>query len=179
MSSMTHRIVAALGLALLTGSALSGLPRPAAAADGTKPEDARPAKPDPQSDAQRYCDNIGTAAADARFAWQAKQLAELESQIKDRIAELTAKQAEYQEWVNRREAVLKRAEESLVGIYSHMRPEAAAAQLSAMDDETAAAVLAQLNPRNASAILNEMDAGRAARLANAIAGNTAADGKKS
>jgi flagellar motility protein MotE (MotC chaperone) len=51
-----------------------------------------------------------------------------------------------------------------------MRPDAAAAQLVAMDEETAAAVLTKLDPRNASAILNEMEATQAARLTATISG---------
>lgn len=133
-----------------------------------------------QSDARQYCANIANAAADARYAWQAKQLADLEGQIKQRIADLEAKQAEYKTWLSKRQEALKAAEKSLVGIYAKMRPEAASSQLSALDDTTAAAVLAQLSARGASAILNEMDAKRAARLANAIAGNLPPDqqGKK-
>ena len=55
-------------------------------------------------------------------------------------------------------------------IYARMQPDAAAAQLVAMDEETAAAVLTKLDPRNASAILNEMDATQAARLTATISG---------
>jgi flagellar motility protein MotE (MotC chaperone) len=175
---MSHRIAAALAVATLSAAALLGVAG-ASAAEAKKAADAQPARRDPQTDAQRYCDNVGAAAADARLAWQTKQLRDLEGQIKQRIADLAAKQADYQKWVEHREALLKKAEDSLVGIYSHMRPEAAAAQISAMDDETAAAVLTELNARTASAILNEMDAARAARLANALAGNAPADGKKS
>ena len=49
-----------------------------------------------------------------------------------------------------------------------MRPEAAAAQLAALDERTAAAVLAKLNSRIASAILGEMDTPRAVSLAQLI-----------
>jgi flagellar motility protein MotE (MotC chaperone) len=133
-----------------------------------------------QTEAQQYCVNITGAAVDARYAWQAKKLAELEAQIKSRIAELEAKQAEYKDWIDRREALAKKAEENLVGIYAHMRPEVAATQLAALDDDMAAAVLGQLNPRIASAILNEFQPEQAARLANVMAGRPIppADGKK-
>jgi flagellar motility protein MotE (MotC chaperone) len=134
----------------------------------------------PKSAAEQYCTNIATAAADARFAWQEKRLKDLDAELKARIAELATKQAEYKDWLNKRQDFLKRAEENLVGIYSHMRPDAAAAQLSAMDDANAAAVLAKLSPRAASAILNEIDPTRAARLANTLAGGdpVPTDGKK-
>jgi flagellar motility protein MotE (MotC chaperone) len=135
-----------------------------------------PHAPDPQA----YCTNIATTATDARIAWQANKLSDLDIQIKQRIADLEAKRAEFQDWLARREAALTKAEDGVVAIYSKMRPDAAALQLAAMDDSTAAAVLAKLNPRAASAILNEMSAERAARLTNAMSGPPAnPDGKKS
>jgi flagellar motility protein MotE (MotC chaperone) len=152
--------------------------KPAAEAQPTAeaPPPARVAR----SAAEQYCTNIATAAADARFAWQEKRLKDLDAALKARIVELAAKQAEYKDWLDKRQAFLKSAEENLTGIYSHMRPDAAAAQLAAMDDANAAAVLAKLSPRAASAILNEIDPPRAARLANTIAGGdpTPTDGKK-
>lgn len=118
----------------------------------------------PQSDAQQYCGNIADAAADARFAWQAKTIADLNKQLDERIAALEAKRAELEDWLHKREDMLARAEDSVVAIYAKMRPEAAALQLATVDAETAVAVLAKLNSRTASAILNEMDPARAANL---------------
>lgn len=141
---------------------------------------AAPSGPAPMSDAQKYCQNIAAAAADARFAWQSKKLVELEGQVKQRIADLQAKQAQYKDVLTQYDQTLKRAKETVVGIYAHMRPEVAASQLSALDDATAAAVLAQLNARQASAILNEIAPERAVRLVNAISSLTpAGDEKKS
>lgn len=155
------------------------------------PEPKNPAMP-PQADGkpsesksqmteiQRFCSNNAATAGDARAAWQAAKLMDLEEQIKQRIAELEAKRAEYQEWLKKRDAAMKKAEEGIVAIYSRMRPEAAAAQIAAMDDEMAATLLAKLPPRTASSILNEIEPGRAARLTNTMAGAAAAqDGKKS
>ena len=133
------------------------------------------------SEAQRYCQNIAAAAADARFAFQAKQLTELEAHLRDTMAALEAKQAEFRELLAKREAVMKQAAASLVGIYAKMKPDAAASQLAALDDGTAAAVLMQLNARQASAILNEVKPDRAVQLVNTMTGVAAqtADGKKS
>ncbi len=130
-------------------------------------------------DGRQYCQSIAVAANDAHFAWQSKQMKGLEAQLQQRIGELEAKEAEYRDVLARHDAAMKRAQDSLVGIYAHMRPDAAAAQLSALDDETAAAVLAQLNPRLSSAILNEVTPDRAVHLINAIAGSASIDGKKS
>lgn len=118
--------------------------------------------------AGRYCSNIATTAVESRIAWQMKRLNELDALIKQRIAELDAKEAEARDWVNKREEMLKRAGDDIVAIYAKMQPEAASSQLNAMDDASAAAILSKLNPRAASAILNEMEAARAAKLADLI-----------
>ena len=118
--------------------------------------------------AREYCLNIADAAADARLAWQKKTLADLEQEIAKRVELLEAKTAEYQKWLARRDEFSKKAQENVVTIYSRMKPDAAAAQLVAMDEEMAAAVLTKLDPRNASAILNEMEATQAARLTATI-----------
>jgi flagellar motility protein MotE (MotC chaperone) len=114
--------------------------------------------------AQEYCINIADDAADARAAWQAKTLKELEKELDARIAALEAKRAEYESWLARREAFLEKAENGLVEIYSKMKPDAAAQQLALLDEETAAAIIMKLNARSASTILNEMDPSRAAKL---------------
>lgn len=116
----------------------------------------------------QYCANIADAASDARFALQRQALADMEKEIEGRIKVLEAKRAEYEEWLRRRNEVLEKADETIVLIYSRMRPDAAALQLTNMDEEIAAAVIAKLNPRVASAVLNEMEPGRAAQLANVI-----------
>lgn len=119
-----------------------------------------------------YCTNLSDAAADARFAHKAAKLAELEAQVDARLAALEEKRAEYQEWLQKRERFLGMARESLVSIYSGMRPDAASEQLAAMDELTAAAIVARLAPRTASAVLNEMATEKAARLASIMAGMT-------
>ena len=61
-----------------------------------------------------------------------------------------------------------------------MKPEAASAQVQAMDDDTGAALLLKLKPAVASAVMSEMDAARAARLSDLLTGAAPkSDGKKS
>jgi flagellar motility protein MotE (MotC chaperone) len=115
-----------------------------------------------------YCVNIADAAADARYALQKEALAKMEKELEGRLKILEAKRAEYEEWLRRRNEVLQKADETIVSIYSRMRPDAAALQLTNMDEEIAAAIVAKLNPRSASAVLNEMEPARAAQLANII-----------
>ncbi len=120
--------------------------------------------------ARQFCVNIADAAAEAKFAWQRRALADLQTELDQRIALIDAKTAELQKWVERRDEFSKKARDNLVLIYGRMRPDAAAMQLSAMDEETAAAVLVKLDARLASAILNEMQPAQAARLTATIAG---------
>jgi flagellar motility protein MotE (MotC chaperone) len=129
----------------------------------------------PQTDGQLYCSNIANAASDARFAWQAKTLQDLQTKIDRRIAALEAKRAEYEEWMARKQAFLKKAGDGVVAIYAKMKPDAAAEQFAKMDEDAAAAVLTKLNPRTASAILSGMDAEHAARLTLAMSGRDAAE----
>lgn len=131
-----------------------------------------------ESDVARFCSNITDQALDARVAWQQKELEATETKLKQRIAELEAKRAEYEEWLKLREDFLKKAEENVVEIYSRMNPEAAAQQIASMADDTAAAVLAKLKVRVASSILNEMEPARGAHLADTLAGMRRTDDGK-
>lgn len=119
---------------------------------------------------QQYCANIANPAAEARFAWQKQALADIERQLGERVALLDAKMAELQKWVTRRDEFIDKARQNLVQIYTRMRPDAAASQMTAMDEETASAVLLKLEPRTASLILNEMEPTQAARLTTIIGG---------
>ena len=139
-----------------------------AATEAARPADVRP--PFDDYVVAQYCTALSSAASDGRLAWQAKRLEEMESRLRDRVAELEAKRAETADWLKRREEAMRRADETVVAIYAKMKPDAAAAQFSAMDESGAAAILAKLNPRAAGIILNDIDASRAARIAAEMAG---------
>ncbi len=135
--------------------------------------------PTPENEIALFCSNVADPAVDARLAWQLKELEKAESLLRERIAEVEAKRAEYEKWMALRDDFLKKAEASVVEIYSRMKPEAAATQIAGMADETAAAVLAKLSPRSSSAIFNEMDTARAAHLADLLGGMRRVDEGKS
>jgi flagellar motility protein MotE (MotC chaperone) len=191
MSRTTHEVrtrrPAGLLAALATGllleagdaSARPGDRDVAPVAREAAPQAVAAAAPEPPSVVQQYCTNIRDAAADARLAWQMEALRELEKEVEQRIADLDARQAEFEDWLRRREEFVARAKQNLVAVYANMRPDAAAQQLAILEDEEAASVLANLVPRAASAILNEMDPQRAAQLALAMAGPTEAREEKS
>ncbi|MBH5368514.1 MotE family protein [Bradyrhizobium glycinis] len=155
--------------------------RPAKPGSVTAPPKPAPpqAAPVPDNEIALFCSNVADPAVDARLAWQLKELEKAESLLRERIAEVEAKRAEYEKWMALRDDFLKKAEASVVEIYSRMKPEAAATQIAGMADETAAAVLAKLSPRSSSAIFNEMDTARAAHLADLLGGMRRVDDGKS
>jgi len=172
---------------VLSISALAAflLASPAPAQDGRPPGTQKPraaveksvaADRSAEPDAVRFCAAAAPSIAEARIAWQMKRLGELDAEVKQRLADLEKAEASVQEWVAKREALLKAASDDVVAIYAKMQPENAATQISAMDDQTAAAILAKLKPSAAGAILDEMEAERASKLAALLSG--ASDGEK-
>jgi flagellar motility protein MotE (MotC chaperone) len=155
-------------------------PRPAKPGSVTAPPKPAPAQAAAAADNEvaLFCGNVADPAVDARLAWQLKELEKAESLLRERIAEVEAKRAEYEKWMALRDDFLKKAEASVVEIYSRMKPDAAATQIAGMADETAAAVLAKLSPRSSSAIFNEMETGRAAHLADVLGGMRRVDDGK-
>jgi flagellar motility protein MotE (MotC chaperone) len=113
---------------------------------------------------ERFCGNIVDEARDRRYAIQAAELVKLQKDVDERIARLEEKRAEYQGWLERREAFMKRAQENVVQIYTKMKPDAAASQLSELRAEIAASILMKLDARVSSVILNEMETKAAAAL---------------
>jgi flagellar motility protein MotE (MotC chaperone) len=150
--------------------------KPKAAANKT-PDKAVVDKP-PDVEASRFCANAAPSIAEARIAWETRQLSELDAQVKQRLADLEKAEASVKEWVAKRDSSLKAASDNLVAIYAKMQPETAATQIAAMDDQMAAAILGKLKPGAAGAILNEMEAERASKLAVVLSG-TASGEKKS
>lgn len=124
-----------------------------------------------------YCENIADQALDARFIAQKAELARLEGELAKRTDQLEAKKAEYQAWLKRRDEFINKVEESLVKLYTKIKPDAAAPQLAAMDEEAAAALLMRLSAKTSGAILDQMEAGKAARLVSIVMGAAKADDK--
>lgn len=119
---------------------------------------------------EQYCSSVQDQAALAQLALQKKELEAAQVEIDKRIKSLTEKSDAYKSWLAKREDFLKRATESLVGIYAQMKPEAAAARLTAMNELVAAAIISKLAPKAAGAVLSEMDTAKAARLSSVLAG---------
>jgi flagellar motility protein MotE (MotC chaperone) len=143
------------------------------------PKSKAPAAPPPErpgdSEIARYCGALAPSASEARATYQMRRLADLEREVRDEVEKLEKKETTAREWVMKRESMMKSATEDVVAIYGKMAPEAAAAELAAMDEGVATAVLSKLNPRAASDILGEMPAEKAAKLSTLIAGAPGAD----
>ena len=155
-------------------AALTFGPAPGSAQERPRPKTSGSA----ESEIERYCGNVAPSAAEARIAFQMKHLLELESRISRRLGELEAKESSARDWVAKREAMMKAANEDVVAIYAKMSAEAASSQIGAMEENAAAAILAKLSPKAASLILAEMEAGKAAKLASLMVG-VVNDDKKS
>jgi flagellar motility protein MotE (MotC chaperone) len=143
-----------------------------------KPAEKAPADKTADIEASSFCANAAPSIAEARIAWETKQLKDLDAQVKQRLADLEKAEASIQDWAAKRDAMLKSASEDLVAIYARMDPQAAATQIAGMDDQMAAAILGKLKAGAAGAILNEMEADRASKLAIVLSG-VASAGKKS
>lgn len=117
-----------------------------------------------QSDGQEYCSSVAKAATAAKAAAQEARLRDLESLIKRRGDELDAKKRELEAVIEKYETLLRKADETLVTVYTKMKPDSAAAQFALLDDEVAVALLSRLNPKTSSQILSEMTASRGAGL---------------
>ncbi len=128
----------------------------------------------PASEVEAYCLNIADKAQDARYALEKQQLSQLESEISKRIDELESKRQSYQTWLDERRAFLDNASTVVVDIYSSMKADAAAAQLTKLDRPAAASILVKLKSRQASAILTEMKADTAAEITTLIVEKTSA-----
>ncbi len=130
-----------------------------------------PTGPAPElSPAQQYCSNIIDTTSAAQIAQQTRNLEKAKKEIDDRIALLSSKAEVLKSWMKLREDFAAHATDSLVQIYSRMKPDSAAAQLAAMDEMTSAAIISKLAPKISSPIMAEMDVVKAARLSAVIAG---------
>lgn len=128
------------------------------------------ALPPDASEAQQYCFNTADTAADARFAWQAKKIREMEAELDKKARKLEAKTEEYKQWLAKRDDFARKAHEKLVGFYARMRPDAAAEQIATIDERIAAALVMKLETKVASQIMAEMNPERAAKIATIISG---------
>jgi len=121
------------------------------------------------SEVEKFCTGIADAARDRRYTLQAMELKKLQEDVDKRIAALEAKRKEYQEWMERRETFLEKAQDNVVKIYASMKPDAAAERLAVLNVELAAGILMKLESRKAGVILNEMNTKAAAALTGIMA----------
>jgi flagellar motility protein MotE (MotC chaperone) len=158
----------AIGFGILIGALAFG-GTPALTQDVATTTSAIVAPVESDDDVMRFCSNIADAARDRRYSLQKLELETLQKDIDLRITALEEKRAEYEEWLQRRNDFLQKAEGNLVDIYSRMRPDAAAERLAEVNTELAAGILMKLQSRQAGIILNEMNSKAAAVLTGIMA----------
>ncbi|CAM1637663.1 MULTISPECIES: MotE family protein [Bartonella] len=180
MIGSRRKVLAVLGLVPFLGLMNNALAQKGGASGANKASTVPPAPAAPsaqrglpsanasQDEIEKFCGNIDSQAADARFELQSQQLQQLRMQIDDRIKVLEEKREEYENWLNKRNEFLAKAQDSLVNIISKMRPDAAAAQLALVDDFAAAAIMLKLTPRVSSAIMNELPPEKSANLTKVL-----------
>ncbi|MBI0167590.1 MotE family protein [Bartonella sp. M0280] len=178
MIGSRRKVLAILGLVPLCGLMNNALAQKGAPTSSPNKSSTIPSAPSPQrtlpsanasqDEIEKFCGNIDSQAADARFELQSQQLQQLRMQIDDRIKVLEEKRQEYENWLNKRNEFLAKAQDSLVNIISKMRPDAAAAQLALVDDFAAAAIMLKLTPRVSSAIMNELPPEKSANLTKVL-----------
>ena len=121
------------------------------------------------SEAKRFCAGIIDEARERRYAIKQRELEELGEKIAMRVESLKARQAEYESWVKRRDDFMAQASQTLVDIYTNMRPDAAALRLERLNDGLVASILMKMPVKGASTVLNEMKSKKAAAVTAVIA----------
>lgn len=146
---------------------------PAQSAGASKPvidQSIDKAKPEEKPLVAQYCEVIVPQAAQALIDKKNAELDRIRQDLDQQLSEIKRQRQAIEEAERRQQASNARATKDLLAILSKMRPDAAAAQLAAMDETLSAGLVARLEPRIASAILNEMPPAKAARMADSIGG---------
>ncbi len=111
-----------------------------------------------------YCNAIVDQARELRYSAREEELRKLQSELEHGLELIETKKAEFEKWVQRRDAFSNNASETLIAIYEKMRPEAAAERLTIVDPMLASAILLKMPPGKSGTILNEMEAKKAAGI---------------
>ncbi len=124
--------------------------------------------PSASKDQEEACANIAASVELLHLERRRKQVSELEAEVTTKLSELETRQNDLRALLDRLDAFERKTDDALVGLYSGMKPESAAAQLAQLDDDMAAELMMRLKTKVSSLILGEMDAGRGAALAKKI-----------
>ena len=157
------------GMMLAVSAVLLLVQLPGARAQQTSPLGAAPEEGSSRQEVQQFCGNIVDAARDQRYLLQKQELEKLQADVDARIGELEKRRAEYESWLQKRNAFIAKARTGLVDIYRTGKPQEVAAQFNEMNINIAAAIIMQLPARQSSLILSEMDTQKAAMVASIMA----------
>jgi flagellar motility protein MotE (MotC chaperone) len=126
---------------------------------------------------QQYCASVVDPARDRRYLLQKQDLEKLQAGVDERLKVLDKHKAEYEDWLQRRNDFMNKAEANLVEIYKSMKPNVAAERLAVVDVNISAAILMKLSAKQTGLIMGQMDAATAGKLTALIA--SAADANTS
>lgn len=115
------------------------------------------------------CEQFTKSLQLAMLRFQELRLHRLRGKIDEQSKRLDEKIVALRALKRDRELALNKVRESLVAIYSGMKPDAAAERLRGVDDDLVAALMSKLDATKAGAILAEADPDRAARITRRIA----------
>ena len=116
-----------------------------------------------------YCMNISSSAVELRGLLVKESMTKIGEEVDGKLSELESRIGELKGWLERREAFLASANETMVEVYQKMRPDAAASQMMELNPMLSAAIVAKLDSRAASAIMMEMKPEAAARITELLA----------
>ncbi len=105
---------------------------------------------------------------EAELDQREKNLNLLKAEIEERIKELKKLQNALEGEVSKAQSREQARFQHLVGVYSAMQPQRAAALLDKMDDKTVVKIFALMKSRKVAAIMGLMDPDKAARISDAL-----------
>lgn len=105
---------------------------------------------------------------EAELEQREKNLQMLKQEIEERIRELKRLQKGLEGEVSKAQSREEARFQHLVGVYSAMQPQRAAALLDKLDDRTVVKIFAMMKSRKVAAIMALMDPDKAARISDAL-----------
>jgi len=87
---------------------------------------------------QQNCVNVCKRRDCSAHGLPGKELSELEQRLEHKLTEIQTRRQELKELLDRYDAFTNKADDTVIDIYSKMKPESAASQLANLDDESAA-----------------------------------------
>lgn len=157
-------------------AAKPGPDQPAQAAPGSKAGAAEPAQAEAEKLTPAQLELLrgieeqrrSLAAQEVALERRRAELETLQAEVDQKIETLTKLKAEFEIQMAAEEKRQNERLKHLVGVYSNMKPQAAAAVMEKLDDEIAVQIFRQMRGRDAGKILANINPARASRLSEML-----------